>query len=162
MRSRDLMSKPWIWAVVTCMWGALALVPTAGADGAQVIKVPFRVSAQAQADIAACVGERVAFTGGEFNIVIQLTPTVFMFHRNVVGGVGIGQTTGTLYHATGHLQITDVVVPNGGVTFTSELTLNVVGTGDVGHFTAHAVEHLTITPEGDVVSDVEMDMIRCK
>ena len=162
MRSRDLMSKPWIWAVVIGMCCTLVLAPTAGAGGAQVIKVPFRVSAQAQADIAACVGERVAFTGGEFNIVIQLTPTVFTFHRNVVGGVGIGQTTGTLYHATGHLQITDVVVPSGGETFTSELTLNVVGTGDAGQFTAHAVEHLTITPEGDVVSDVEIDTIRCQ
>src|SRR5947209_7295620 len=74
MRRRDLMSKPWIWAVVTGMCCTLVLASTAGADGAQVIKVPFRVSAQAQADIAACVAERVTFTDGEFNIVIQLPP----------------------------------------------------------------------------------------
>jgi hypothetical protein len=143
--------------------GAAAIVtPIAVADGAQVVRVPFRVNAQAKADIAACVGENVVFSGGEFNVVIHVTAGGFLFHRNVVGGVGVGTTTGTVYHATGHLQSVDVLPPSGGETFTFELTLNVVGAGNAGHFTAHAVEHLTFTPDGNLVSDVEIDGIRCE
>lgn len=120
------------------------------------------MNAQAKADIAACVGENVVFTGGEFNIVSHLTADGFLFHRNVVGGIGVGATTGTVYHATGHLQSVDVLPPSGGETFTFELTLNVVGAGNAGHFTAHSLEHLTFTPDGNLVSDVEIDGIRCQ
>ena len=52
--------------------------------------------------------------------------------------------------------------PSGGETFTFELTLNVVGAGNAGHFTAHSLEHLTFTPDGNLVSDVEIDGIRCQ
>src|SRR3954447_900931 len=155
-----MLARTFTRSTLAGICGFLAFAPTALADGAQVVKVPFRVNAQAKADIAACVGENVTFTDGEFNIVTHLTPTLFTFHRNVVGGVGVGQTTGATYHATGHLQSTDVLPQSGGESFTFELTLNVVGTGNSGHFTAHAVEHLTFTPAGDLVSDVEIDGIR--
>ena len=136
----------------------------AAADGAFVIKVPFRVSAQAKADIAACTGENVAFTAGEFNVVIQQSGdgSHSVFHRNVIDASGTGSATGTTYRATGHLQAVDNLVPSGGESFTFDLTLNVVGTGGGAHFTAHAVEHLTFTPDGTLTSDVEIDTIDCR
>ncbi len=140
---------------------ALVGAASATADGAQVFKVPFKVSGDAKIAIAACVGEPVVFTDGEFNVVIHSTPTVFTFHRNVIGGVGVGTVTGTTYRATGHLQSVDVLTPAGGETFTFELTLNVVGQGNAGHFTAHTVEHLTFTPDGTLTSEVLIDGIRC-
>ena len=125
------------------VFAALAAVALIGAaqataDGAQVFMVPFKVTGDAKIAIAACVGEPVAFTDGEFNVVIHSTPTEFTFHRNVIAGVGVGTITGTTYHATGHLQVVDVLTPAGGETFTFELTLNVVGQGNAGHFTAHS------------------------
>ena len=127
-----------------------------------VIKVPFRVSAQASADIAACVGEHVTFTGGQFNVVIHRSAdgSHFVFHRNVIDGVGTGDVTGTTYNASGHLQSVFNLPPSGGATFTFELTLDVVGTTG-SHFMAHGVEHITITPDGTVASDVEIFNITC-
>ena len=147
-------------SVCAVIMTVMAVAATANAS-TQVFKVPFKVNAQAKADIAACVGENVVFTGGEFNVVIHQTATVFAFHRNVIAGLGTGSVTGTTYHATGHLQSVDVLPSSGGESFTFELTLNVVGEGNAGHFTAHALEHLTFTPTGDLTSDVEIDGIRC-
>ena len=145
---------------------ALAAVGAAQAmttPTAVVVKVPFRVSAQGLADIAACVGEHVTFTDGQFNVVSHASGdrSQLVFHRNVIGGLGTGDVTGTTYHATGHLQSVDNLTPSGGESFTFELTLNVVGTGGGGHFTAHAVEHLTFTPDGGLTSDVEIFSISC-
>jgi len=159
----SVLTKRCCWSVCAVL-GTVLIVATvaAAADSARVSKVPFTVSAQAKADIAACVGENVVFTGGEFNVVIHQTATLFVFHRNVIAGVGIGAVTGTVYRATGHLQSVDVLPPSGGEAFTFDLTLNVVGQGNAGHFTAHGVEHLTFTPAGDLTSDVEIDGIRCQ
>ena len=145
----------------------LAFAPVASAQPfTSVVKVPFVVNAAAQADIAACVGEAVSFTEGTFNVVRHFgeTPSgggMFLFHRNVMGGLGVGTATGTIYQATGHLQSFDVAPPSGGEVVNFELVLNVVGRGNAGHFTAHAVEHLTFTPDGDLASVVEIDSIRC-
>ena len=157
---RRLISAFSAAAVLVAVLGIAATANAA--DSAQVFKVPFRVSAQAKADIKACVGENVVFTGGEFNVVIHRTATLFLFHRNVIAGLGTGDLTGTVYHATGHIQSVDVLPPSGGEAFTFELTLNVVGEGNAGSFTAHAVEHLTFTPEGDLSSAVEIFDIRCR
>lgn len=153
--------KPFIAACIATI-ALVAGMPEAGAAGATVTKVPFRVSASAQRDIAACVGENVTFTDGQFNVVRLTVGDHFVFHRNVMGGGGTGDTTGTAYNATGHIQVVDVLTPAGGETFTFELTLNVVGVANAGQFTAHALEHLTITPAGDLTSDVEIVGIRCK
>lgn len=150
------------FSVAAVLIAVLGIAATANAaDSAQVVKVPFTVSTQAKADIRACVGENVVFTGGQFNVVIHRTATLFSFHRNVIGGLGTGALTGTVYHATGHIQAVDVLPSSGGEAFTFELTLNVVGEGNAGHFTAHAVEHLTFTPQGDLTSVVEIFAIRC-
>ncbi len=140
----------------------MAVVGSATAsNGAHVLKVPFNVSSQGQAAIAACVGEHVTFTGGEFNIVLHETATVATFHRNVIGGRGTGDLTGTTYIATGHIQATDVLPPSGGETYTYELTLNVVAQGGSAHFTAHALFHVTFLPDGTLTSYVNTFEIRC-
>ena len=79
----------------------------------------------------------------------------------VVSAIEAADSQGTVYHATGHIQAVDVLPSSGGESFSFELTLNVVGEGNAGHFTAHAVEHLTFTPQGDLTSVVEIFAIRC-
>ena len=157
---RRLISAFSVAAVLVAVLGIAATA--SAANSAQVVKVPFIVSSSATAAIKACVGENVVFTGGKFNVVIQSTETLFVFHRNVIAGLGTGDVTGTVYHATGHIQAVDVLPPSGGEAFTYELTLNVVGEGNAGQFTAHAVQHLTVTPQGDLSSTVEIFAIRCR
>ena len=99
--------KPLIAAIIASI-ALVAGVPAAGADGATVTKVPFRVSSSAQRDIRACVGETVTFSDGQFNVVRLKVGDNFVFHRNVMGGGGTGDTTGTIYNATGHIQIVNV------------------------------------------------------
>src|SRR4051794_38972926 len=106
----------------------LALVATAAAaaapgtaSGATVFRAPFQVSSEAAALITGCAGESVTWTGGDFNIV--LTDTVF--HRNVVSGVGTGDTTGTTYYATGHLQDVFHETRSGGYVETFAVMLQV-------------------------------------
>ena len=157
---RRLISAFSVAAVLVAVLGIAATA--SAANSAQVVKVPFTVSSLAKADIKACVGENVVFTSGEFNVVIQSTPTLFVFHRNVIAGLGTGDVTRTVYHATGHIQAVEVLPPSGGAALTFELTLNVVGEGNAGQFTAHAVEHLTFTPQGDLSSTVDIYAIRCR
>ena len=131
-----------------------------------VTRGPFTLTTKAKRDIKACVGEGVTFTDGEFNVVnhTTITPTGGIhevFHRNVVGATGTGDTTGTTYRATGHIQAVYNAPPSGGYSYTFELTLNVVGQANAGHFTAHAVVHETVTPAGDLTADVEIFSIRC-
>ena len=131
-----------------------------------VVRVPFTLSLKAKAAIKACVGEEVTFTDGEFNVVrhTTITPTGGfhrVVHRNVVGATGTGDTTGTTYRATGHIQSVYNAPPSGGSSFTFELTLNVVGQANAGHFTAHAVVHATVTPAGDLTADVNIFSIHC-
>ena len=155
------MKRKVLGAASIAILALVAAAPAAGAAGASVVKVPFKVSASAELAIKACVGETVTFTDGSFNVVRLATANHWVFHRNVMGGGGTGDTTGTAYQATGHIQAVDVLTPAGGETFTYELTLNVVGVANAGQFTAHALEHLTITPAGDLVSEVEIFGIRC-
>ncbi len=144
--------------------GALSSAATVAfaASSASVIKVPFVVSSSAQADIAACVGEQVTVTNGLFNVVTQITPTRFVFHRNVIDATATGALTGTQYRASGHLQLISATPPSGVVAFSFELTLTFVSVGPAGRsFSAHAVEHITITPDGVLTSWVEISEIRC-
>ncbi len=132
---------------------------SAASDSTTVYQVPFKVSSSAQADIAACIGEQVTVTG-TFNVVRHITQTQFVFHRNVIDGTATGVSTGTVYRATGHIQIIDVTPPSSSETFTYELTLSLVSAGGVG-FRAHALEHATVTPQGDLTSWVEIFEITC-
>ncbi len=131
-----------------------------------VAKAPFVVSSAGRADIAACVGESVNFTDGQFNVVRHITQsedgrTLFIFRRNVMHGVGIGAATGTTYHATGHLESFAVTPSSEATILTFQVVLNVVAEGGDAHFTAHFLEHVTVTPEGELTAVIEFGGIRC-
>ena len=144
---------------------AVALPVSAAESTTTVLQVPFRLSSSAQTDIAACIGERVTVTSGYFNVVRHITRDadgriLFVFHRNVIDGTAVGVVTGTVYHSTGHLQVISVTPPSTSQVFTFELTLRFVSAGGVG-FSAHALEHVTITPDGDLTSSIDTFEIRC-
>jgi hypothetical protein len=139
---------------------AIALPVSTASGSTTVVKVPFVLSPSAQTDIAACIGEHVTVTSGVFNVVRRITPTQFVFHRNVIDGSATGVVTGTVYQATGHLQVISIAPPSASEVFTFDLTLRLVNAAGVG-FRAHALEHVTITPDGDLTSSVDNFEIRC-
>jgi hypothetical protein len=136
----------------------------AGAAPAQanttVVNVPLVLSAQA--GIESCVGETVGVTDGSFHVVFSQTPTRWLFHRNVVSGDAVGNLTGDSYKVTGHIQEIEIAPPTSAYVYTYELTLNVNSTSSAGGFAAHAVEHVTITPQGELTSYIDVFDVTCR
>jgi hypothetical protein len=151
-----------VMAVAAC-WLSLGL---GSALAATSVKVPLVLSGSAQTDIQGCIGETVTVTGGTFNVVADAFATPsggvhFLFRRNIMEGTLTGDSTGTPYAATGHLQVIDNLFA-GGESFTFELTLSVVGMADAGSFTAHIVERFLVGPSGELVLyKVPVESIRC-
>ncbi len=166
-RSGCLTERPrtrwWRALVFALVAGAGTLVPAfpASADSTTVVKVPFVLSSSARTDIAACIGEAVTVTDGVFNVVRHITPTQFVFHRNVINGAVTGDVTGTAYKVTGHLQVISMTPPSQSEVFTFEVTLNVFDLAGTVRFSAHILEHVTITPQGDLTSLVDTFVISC-
>ena len=135
--------------------------------GATVTKVDFSVTPGGQDEIAECVGEHVTFTEGQFNIVRRFAPNKgggmqYLFHRNVMSGLGVGDVTGTRYRATGHIQANYSQGTADGSTATFTLVLNVVAQDGSGQFTARATVHLTVLPSGEEVAYVDVFEVRCR
>lgn len=149
---------------VAAWWLLLGL---GSALAATSVKVPFVLSTSAQTDIQSCIGETVTVTGGLFNVVADefTTPSGgvhYLFRRNIMEGTLIGDSTGTMFKATGHLQVVDNLFAD-GESFTFELTLSVVGPANAGSFTAHIVERFLVGPSGDLLMyEIPVESIRCR
>lgn len=165
MRAATIGSK-WLRVVggaVIALGAGLSSVVASGSPAsaeATVVQVPFRLSSSAQTDIAACIGERVTVTSGSFNVVRNITDTRFVFHRNVLDGAVAGVVTGTAYVATGHLQLISLAPPSSAQVFTFEVTLSLHSSEGLA-FSAHGLEHVTVTPDGSLTSSVDSFVIRC-
>ena len=135
----------------------LFIAPTVDAAAPTVTKVPLVLSASAQAGIWSCVGETITVTDGQFNVVFRPGE---LFHRNIVGGQAVGNTTGSTYRLSGHIQEVDHVIGAFGETYTSILQLNAFTAGGAS-FSAKGLFHVTITPAGDLVAISSSFTITC-
>jgi hypothetical protein len=113
------MRKFTLVLVGAAVWLSLGL---GSALAATSVKVPLVLSASAQADIQGCIGETVTVDGGLFNVVADVFTTRsggfhYLFRRNIIEGTLTGDSTGTLYKGTGHLQVVDNLFRD-GETFT--------------------------------------------
>ena len=125
------------------------------------------LSRSAQVDISGCIGERVSTTGN-FNIVRHTTVgsdgrTLFVFHRNIMDGSAVGVATGTVYQASGHFQVIFVTPPSDVEVFTVVITLILTNTSGTGpSFSAHGLQHITVSASGDVTSNIDDFRIECQ
>lgn len=149
---------------------ANALVNTPGASSSTVvlsIPVRFTIQPAAQSAIKACVGEVVAFVG-EANLVAHLTTlpdgatSLDVFHVNPQGAVAVGASTGTTYRLVGGDVNPIVLSPSGTLTATFAANLLVIGSGGEKSFMAHILQHITISPAGDISALFEFLSIDCR
>ena len=118
------------------------------------------------AAIQACVGETVTIAGSARIVGQEVTlpnGTIVLsnLHINNQGVVAVGNVTGTTYRLVGGESNPITFTPNGGLSATFEATLAAIGPGSAGNFQAHILEHITITPNGDVTALIEIFSADC-
>ena len=134
------------------------VAPIVDAAAATVTKVPLVLSPSAEVGIQSCVGETVTVTDGQFNVVYK--PDT-LFHRNIVDGLAVGDTTGSTYRLSGHIQAVDHLFGADGETYTFVVELNAFTAGGAG-FSAKGLFHVTFTTTGDLVAYSSRFTITCR
>lgn len=147
--------------------------PVMSASGASpstdVLSIPvaFTIQPAAKVAIEACVGEAVTFTGNALVVAHQTTLpdgslSLDLLHFNGQGAVAVGGSTGGTYHLVGGDSNPIIVPPSGGLTATFVANLLVIGPGQAGSFLAHILQHISVTPGGDVTALVDFLSIECR
>ncbi len=131
------------------------------------IPVGFTIQPSGKAAIVACVGESITF-GGDARVVATQTilPDGSMvldrLHINPQGATATGNSSGIVYRLVGADNTEAVTAPSGGVTVTFSANLIVIGPGASKNFTAHILQHITITPTGAITSFIDVFDVDCK
>ncbi len=159
-----------------CDQGAAPTGPTIGpvmAEGASpstdvlTIPVAFTIQPSGKAAIQACVGETVAFAGDAVAVLHQTilpdgSVSLDLLRFGARGAVAIGATTGTVYRLAGGDANPVVLPPSGSLTATFVANLLVIGPGDAASFTAHILQHITMTPGGGITALVDILDATCR
>jgi hypothetical protein len=133
-----------------------------------VLNVPAAITIQPSglAAIQACLGETVTIAGsagvvGQEVTLSDGTVVLSNLHINPRGAVAVGDVTGTTYRLVGGESNPVTFTPNGGLSATFEATLAAIGPGSASNFRAHILEHITITPSGEVTALLEIFNADC-
>lgn len=129
---------------------------SAGSQRAVVSTAPLDFT-EAQGDIEDCVGETLTVTAGEYRIVLANN----VFHANAVSGAAVGDESGAIYRITGHQQDLALGGPTSAGVYTTVVTLNAIGQGGAGKFSAHFLFRMTFTPAGVPTADITKIDVRC-
>ena len=134
-----------------------------------VLRVPvaFTIQPAAKVAIEACVGEAVTFTGSANVVAHQTTlpdgsTSLDLLHFNGQGAVAVGGSTGATYRLVGGDSNPIILAPSGTLTATFAANLRVIGPGDAKSFMAHILQHIPVTPAGDVTARVDFLSIECR
>ena len=163
------MRNPFVAAVAS-----LIILAVASARGsapasppADVVKIPvgFTIDPLARSLIQACVGEAVSLQGTSLMVATETylpdgSLLLGMIHFNGQGGVAVGLTTGTVYRIVG-ADTNDIVLGPGAVAASFEANLLAIGPGRANSFKAHILQHITVTPDGEITSEIEVFSISC-
>lgn len=154
-------------ASLTILALASAQVEALAFQAADVVKIPvvFTINPLAKSLIQACVGEAVALQGTSLMVADDTylpdgSLVLSMIHFNGQGAVAVGLTTGTVYRIVG-ADTTDIVFAPGTLAASFEATLMAIGPGAANSFTAHILQHLTVTPNGEITSEIDVFSISC-
>ena len=164
------MRNPFTAAVVLLTILAVASAPVAAhaSRSTDVVKIPveFTINPAAQSFIQACVGEAVSFQGTSLMVAHDTylpdgSLLLSMIHFNGQGPVAVGSTTGTVYRIVG-ADTNDIVLGPGALAASFEANLLAIGPGSANNFTAHILQHITITPDGEFTSEIEVFSVSCR
>ena len=140
---------------------------TLGAANVVTIPVQFSIQPSGQAAIQACVGEAVNFVGTALLVFAETTrpdgsTLLDMVHVNPQGAVAIGASTGVRYRLVGGDSNQVITVPAGTLAATFEANLLAIGPGSANSFFAHILQHITITPSGNVTAFLDVFSVDCR
>jgi len=151
-----------ILAVSSAQVAALASQP------AEVVQIPvgFTINSAAQTFIRACVGEAVSLEGTSLMVAHETylpdgSLLLGMIHFNGQGAVAVGATTGTVYRIVG-ADTNPIVLGPGALAASYDANLLAIGPGAANSFMAHILQHITVTPNGDITSEIEVVSISCR
>lgn len=110
-----------------------------------------------------CAPENIAF---HFRTAFRIQTVIandrrFIQNIQIVerGGSGVGVETGTLYRLTGGHHETFSTGKNGAATVVA--FQHFVSQGPGGNFTFRVQQHFTMTPDGEIVNDIDRVDIEC-
>jgi hypothetical protein len=141
---------------------ALTIPSVAAAAGAQQFDIPF-----SGVGLNPCSGEEVAIEG-VFHDVVRAGVGAedaaggshFVIHQNVhLSGVGL--TTGARYELDNSTNVSGYS-STGTTEVTTVQPFTFVGQGTVPNFTFFVHQHITITPSGDVTSQIDVTTGGCQ
>src|SRR5262249_51418663 len=145
------------------------LIDHAAASASTIIvsvPVSLTIHPSGMAAIAACIGETVSIVGdarlvAHETVLADGTVVLANIHINPQGAVAVGDVTGTQYRLVGGESNPVSFSPGGGLTATFEATLAAIGPGQARNFRAHILQHITITPIGDVTALIDVFSVDC-
>jgi uroporphyrinogen-III synthase len=76
--------------------------------------------------------------------------------------VAVGESTGETYRLVGADSNPIILSPSGALTATFDANLLVIGSGSANRFMAHILQHITITPAGEITALVDVLSIECR
>jgi hypothetical protein len=146
-----------------------ALMAEGASPSTDVVTIPvgFTIQPSGKAAIQACVGETVTFAGDAMLVAHQTilpdgSVSLDLLHFSAQGAIAIGATTGTVYRLGGGDSNPIIMPPSGLLTATFVANLPVIGPGGAANFTAHILQHITITPNGDITALVDIFDATCR
>jgi hypothetical protein len=157
--------------IATCLVIVLTTLAGAAAARAQAItvttneQIPFSLI-----DFVPCAnggaGEEVLVTG-TLHVLTHVTIDArgglhVKLHVQPQGASGIGLTTGDTYRGTGVTQEHFNFNASGGFTDTFINNFRLIGQGPGNNLLVHQTIHVTVTPNGDVTSEVENTSVECR
>jgi len=155
-------------ASLTLLTVGSAQVSVLASQPTDVVTIPtsFRIGAGVRSLIQACVGEQIDIQGTSLMVAHQTYQPDGSLHLDTIhfngqGSEAVGLTTGTVYQVVG-ADTSDVVFGPGALTASFEANLRVIGAGRANDFIGHILQHITISPAGAFVSEIDVFDITCR
>lgn len=153
--------KSLILLAVSCLVFTLAVVAPVFADGMQHVLIPSTVFFGGQFPNS-CYnggeGENLVDLMGDTHLSMKEINGGYVFHINGIKGSATGETSGDTYQFNGGLQ---EVLVNGGNTWNLVHNVRIVSNDQNNSYQLKWRSHFTVTPDGQVVVDSELEETIC-
>ena len=113
-----------------------------------------------------CAGEYVDVSGTThvtLDFTVSANGSTLVMHVNPQGLVGVGQTTGDIYRATGVTQVATTVAAGGyPYEYTVVNNFRFIGPGSGNNYNLHSLQHATVNANGSMTVFIDSFSIDCK
>ena len=97
------------------------------------------------------------------NFTVSANGSTLVMHVNPQGLVGVGQTTGNIYRATGVTQVATTVAADGyPYEYTVVNNFRFIGPGSGNNYNLHSLQHATVNANGSMTVFIDSFSTDCK